>query len=67
MSFNFVQLAGPKVALGNPLSQPGTVRTIVFAKKGVYKFKATNVQTSAEQGLQTLGPDNVLRLTVRVS
>jgi hypothetical protein len=67
MSFNFVQLAGPRVALGNPLSQPGTVRTIVFAKKGVYKFKATNVQTSAEQGLQTLGPDNVLRLTVRVS
>jgi hypothetical protein len=67
MSFNFVQLAGPKVALGDPLSQPGTARTIVFAKKGVYKFKATNVQTSEEQGLQTLGPDNVLRLTVRVS
>ncbi len=67
MSFNFVQLAGPKVALGDPLSQPGTVRTIVFAKKGVYRFQATNVETSEQQGLQTLGPDNVLRLTVRVS
>jgi hypothetical protein len=67
MSFNFVQLAGPKVALGDPLSQPGTVRTIVFAKKGVYKFQATNVETSEQQGLQTLGPDNVLRLTVRAS
>jgi hypothetical protein len=67
MSFNFVQVAGPKVALGDPLSQPGTVRTIVFAKKGVYRFQATNVETSEQQGLQTLGPDNVLRLTVRVS
>ena len=67
MSFNFAQLAGPKLALGDPLSQPGTVRTIVFAKKGVYKIQATNVESSEQMGLKTIGADNVLRLTVRVS
>jgi len=45
MSFDFSQVAGPKLALGDPRTYPGTIRTIVF---------------------QTLGPDNTLRLTVRV-
>jgi hypothetical protein len=67
MSFNFVQLAGPKLALGAALSQPGTVRTIVFAKRGVYKLQAKNVETSEQAGLTTLGPDNTLVLTVKVS
>ena len=30
-------------------------------------LRAVNLQTSEEQGLQTLGTDNVLRLTVKVS
>ena len=67
MSFNFVQLSGPALALGAPLSQPGTVRTIVFAKKGVYKLQAKNVESSEQMGMTTLGADNVLVLTVRVS
>lgn len=67
MSFDFVQLAGPKLALGDPLTHAGTVRTIAFAKRGVYKLRATNVETSEQMGLATLGPDNTLVLNVRVS
>jgi hypothetical protein len=66
MSFDFSQVAGPKLKLGNPRTYPGTTRTIVFRKAGLYRLKATNVQTSAEMGLETLGPDNTLILTVRV-
>jgi hypothetical protein len=39
---------------------------LVFAKKGVYKIMAMNVQSSAEMNLQTLGADNMPVLTVRV-
>ena len=66
MSFDFRQVAGPKLALGNPRTYPGTTRTIVFRKAGLYRFKAVNVETSEQMGLQTLGPDNTLVLTVRV-
>ena len=66
MAFDVVQLAGPKLALGNPRWQTGTAHTLAFPKKGLYRLKATNVQTSVEQGLETLGPDNTLLLTVRV-
>jgi hypothetical protein len=66
MDFRFEQLAGPKLQLGDPLTHQGTVRTIAFRKRGLYKLQATNVQSSEQQGLQTLGPDNVLVLTVVV-
>lgn len=65
MDFRFAQVAGPKVALGDALTHAGTVRTILFPKAGVYRFRAVNVESSADMGLQTLGPDNVLVLTVR--
>ena len=66
MSFLLAQTAGPKLDLGDTRMYPGTVRTIVFARAGVYKFSATNVETSEQVGLQTIGPDNVLGLTVTV-
>ena len=66
MSFDFSQVAGPKLALGGPRIYPGTARTIVFRKVGLYRLKATSTMTSEEMGLQTLGPDNTLVLTVRV-
>ena len=66
MSFDFRQVAGPKLALGNPRTYPGTTRTIVFRKVGLYRIKAVNVESSADKGLETLGPDNTLRLIVRV-
>jgi hypothetical protein len=66
MDFDIVQTAGPKVALGGPHWHTGTTHTLVFARKGVYRFTATNVQTPEEVGLQTMGPVNVDRLIVRV-
>jgi hypothetical protein len=66
MSFDFSQVAGPKLNLGDRRTYPGTTRTIVFRKAGLYRLKARNVETSEQMGLQTLGPDNTLILTVRV-
>jgi hypothetical protein len=66
MDFVFSQTAGPPLALGDPLTHTGTVRTIVFRRAGLYRLRAVSAQTSEEMGLQTLGPDNTLRLTVRV-
>jgi hypothetical protein len=67
MDFMLMQVKGPRLALGDPTLHTGTQRTIVFAKRGVYVLQAMNVQSSAEMGLQTLGADNALRLTVTVS
>ena len=67
MDFQLVQVKGPRVVLGDPTLHTGTQRTIVFRKAGVYVLQARNIQSSADMGLQTLGPDNALRLTVTVS
>jgi hypothetical protein len=66
MDFEFRQVAGPRLALGPSRTYAGTLRTIVFRKAGVYRLAVANVQTSEERGLQTLGPDNALSLTVVV-
>ena len=66
MAFNVTQLAGPKLALGASPWQTGTAHTLVFTKRGLYRLKAVNVQSSEEAGLQTLGPDNMPLLIVRV-
>ena len=67
MDFDVKQVAGPRLAIGNPRFFSGTTRVIVFRKAGIYRLVATNVQSSEEMGLQTLGDDSVLRLTVRVT
>ena len=66
MSFTLAQLAGPAVAIGDPTFHTGTQRTFRFAKAGRYVLQATETMTSSEMGLETLGPDNVLRLVVIV-
>jgi len=66
MAFDVKQVAGPKLALGNPRWQTGTTHALVFKKVGVYKLKAFNVQTSQELNLETLGPDSTPLLIVRV-
>ena len=67
MNFTVTQVTGPPVAIGDPTFYTGTQRTLVFPKRGVYVLRAVNIQSSAEMGMQTLGPDNVLTLTVRAS
>ena len=66
MDFDFKQTAGPRLALGGTRFYTGTTRTLVFRKAGLYKLVAKNVQTSDEVGLETLGDDHLLKLTVRV-
>jgi hypothetical protein len=66
MDFQLVQVKGPRLSLGDSTLHTGTQRTITFSKRGVYVLQARNVQSSAAMGLQTLGPDNSLRLTVTV-
>ena len=66
MDFDFRQVAGPKLAFGSERVFAGTTRTVVFRKRGLYRLVARNVQSSEEQGLETLGPDNRLTLTVVV-
>lgn len=44
----------------------GTMHTLSFKKRGVYRFTFTNVQTPEERGLETLGPTNTPKLTVIV-
>jgi hypothetical protein len=65
MDFDLAQLAGPPLAGMSRLYQ-GTVRTFVFKRRGTYVIRGTNVQTSEELELRTLGPDHVMTLTVVV-
>jgi hypothetical protein len=66
MDFDFAQVAGPRLRLGDPRTYAGTQRVLTFQKAGRYRLTATNVQTPEERGLETLGPPNVLVLTVVV-
>jgi hypothetical protein len=67
MDFDFKQTRGPRLALGDPRTYAGSTRTLVFAKAGLYRLTATNVQTPEERGLTVLGEPNVLTLTVVVT
>lgn len=62
-----VELSGPAtMALGGPMKQ-GTADSLTFTKPGVYRF---GTKSSAMKGMPeapTIGPDNMLRLTVTVS
>ena len=66
MDFDVTQIAGPRVVVGDPRLRRSEVRMILFRRAGIYRFEARNVQTSEELGLQTLGPDHTLRISVRV-
>ena len=64
-----VQLGGPKVWLPGPLMM-GVARTIHFTKPGVYRFKTKVVEVEGMDEMmtvETIGPDNVLKLTVLVA
>jgi hypothetical protein len=66
MDFDLAQVRGPRIGLGTPRIVRGSSRVITFPRSGVYRLTAKNVQASADVGLQTLGPDNVLVLTIVV-
>jgi hypothetical protein len=64
MDFDYVQTAGPRLALGNPRTYAGETRVIVFRKRGHYRLQVKNVQAPEDRGLVTLGATNTLTLTV---
>jgi hypothetical protein len=60
-----IQLAGPKLALDGPMMM-GHSQTITFVKTGLYWFKTKVVEMGHMVEVETLGPDNTLRLTISV-
>jgi hypothetical protein len=66
MDFDVSQTAGPRLRTGLGRWSTGTSHILVFAKAGVYRLQAVNVQRSADVNLQTLGNDNAPKLVVRV-
>jgi len=68
MPHQLVKTAGPAVKfVGNPkLSKIGASAKAVFAKAGTYRF-TTKAGEDYMKGVKTIGEDNVLRLTVKVS
>ena len=67
MPHKLIQLAGPKAKLVTPAMKHMSAQAkVVFAKKGTYRF-TTKAGEDYMKGIKTIGPDNVLRLTVTVS
>jgi len=60
-----MELAGPQMMLGAAMKQ-GQAETLTFAEPGTYRFmtKVSDMVGMAE--VATSGPDNTLRLTVKV-
>jgi hypothetical protein len=67
MDFDYRQVAGPRLNLGDPRQHAGTTRAILFKKPGTYRLVVENVQLPADVGLETLGVNDTLRLTVVVA
>ena len=67
MPHKLVLLSGPKVSLTTPsMRHMGAKAVAIFHKAGLYKF-TTKPGEDYMKGMKTIGPDNVLRLTVVVS
>ncbi len=67
MPHKLIQLAGPKAKLIKPAMKHMSAQAkVIFAKKGTYRF-TTKAGEDYMKGMKTIGPDNVLRLTVTVS
>jgi hypothetical protein len=68
MPHQLLQTGGPAAgitALGMMAHMGATVR-VTFVRAGVYRF-TTKAGEDYVKGVQTIGEDNVLRLTVKVS
>jgi hypothetical protein len=67
MPHELIQLAGPKAKVIAPaMNHMSAQAKVIFAKKGTYRF-TTKAGEDYVKGIKTVGPDNVLRLTVTVS
>ena len=66
MPHQIVEVAGPKVVIpGRNLAKMGASTTLRLMKPGTYVF-GTKAGEDYTKGIETTGPDNVLRLVVTV-
>ena len=61
----FVRLAGPRLALGKPVSMNHRA-VLTFKTPGVYKLRTKTVETPGMPEVETMGADHVLALVVIV-
>jgi hypothetical protein len=61
-----VQLAGPRLNFSGHMMM-GQQQTIMFKTPGHYRLKTRVVEMGKMANVKTIGPDNVLRLTVTVT
>lgn len=69
MPHRLVELAGPATVVSRSsgmMARMSATTSVVFPKAGVYRF-TTKPGEDYVQGVKTVGPDNVLRLTVTVT
>jgi plastocyanin len=67
MPHKLIQLAGPKLRLVSPaMNHMSATAKVTFLKKGTYRL-GTKPGEDYMNGVKTIGPDNILRLTVVVS
>ena len=61
-----MQTAGPRLGLRGHMMMGG-VESVVFKQPGLYRLATRTVEMGPMMNAKTVGPDNALRLTVRVS
>ncbi len=61
-----LQTAGPRLGLHGHMMMGG-VESVVFKQSGLYKLTTRTVEMGPIMNAKTVGPDNKLRLTVRVA
>ena len=66
MDFDLIQTTGPRVSLGDPRLRRSETRLLVFRKPGLYRFEARTPRPPRSSGCRRSGPDNTLRITVRI-
>lgn len=67
MPHKLIQLSGAKLQLvSTNMNHMSATSKVTFVKKGTYRFM-TKPGEDYMQGMKTIGPDNILRLSVTVS
>jgi hypothetical protein len=63
-----MELAGPvRLRMGGPMTMTNRKMTISFPRKGVYRLGTKPVEMPGAMEVETVGPDNNLRLVVTVA
>ena len=61
-----MQLSGPAIMLGGAM-KTGQAQSLSFTNRGTYQFDTKSLPMKGMPEAETIGPDNMLRLTVTVA